>query len=203
MKAESDKNDENIISPITDECIAEIIQIAECCDLSAWTFGDYLDEINRADSFGFVQTENKIEDESNILNQSRGIAGFILARLIKNSDNYLTNYSLNEEAGINSLQHLQYTECEILNIAVRPTAQKRGIGQKLLDSVFEVCFRQQVRYIWLEVRKNNENAITFYRKNNFQPVYTRKNYYRDPVDDALVMKAELFSPVFAFPIKLI
>ena len=189
MKTESGKNDENIISPITDGCITEIIRIAECCGLSAWTFGDYLDEINRTDSFGFVN-----------LNQLRGVSGFILARLIRLSDAYLTDYSLNEEAGINSLQ---YTECEILNIAVRPATQKSGIGQKLLDSVFEECFRRQVRYIWLEVRRNNENAITFYRKNNFQPVYTRKKYYRNPVDDALVMKAELSNPVFACPIKLI
>lgn len=181
--------------PVSSEHIEPIMKIAESCDLTAWNYSQYLDEINRSDSLGFVCINGKHSVNSYT---KKNITGFIIMRLIRHLD-ILHGYMVFEEdlekvSGDNGANiNLQLTEAEgeILNIAVLPSAQNRGVGQKLLEYAFEVCFRYKVRQVWLEVRKNNKTAIEFYQKNNFQIIYTRKNYYRSPVEDALVMKAEL------------
>jgi ribosomal-protein-alanine N-acetyltransferase len=45
--------------------------------------------------------------------------------------------------------------------------------------------------IWLEVRESNTAALTFYQKNDFNRMYTRKNFYTNPSENAIVMKRNL------------
>jgi len=182
---------DNSVVPVGIEYIAEMIQIAESCNLSIWTSDDYIDEINRTDSFGFVHSANR----HNAGDQTKVICGFILARLIRNFC-IVPEENSKESSKTDNFSQIIYTECEILNIAVQPVAQKKGVGQKLIDATVAECFHHGVRVIWLEVRKYNENSIKFYRRNKFDTIYTRKSYYRNPVEDALVMKAELSYPSF-------
>ena len=75
-------------------------------------------------------------------------------------------------------------ETEILNLAVAPPFRRRGIGKALVDAA---CV--QPADFFLEVRRSNQRGISFYRKCGFHPAGQRKDYYRDPVEDALVMTA--------------
>lgn len=95
--------------------------------------------------------------------------GFIALRLIK-------IYSKKDE-----------NEAEIHNFAVAKHFQKQGIGAKLLQQAIKA---EKPRKIWLEVRKSNDTAVKFYIKNGFQVIGERKNYYINPLEDALLMKLE-------------
>ena len=73
---------------------------------------------------------------------------------------------------------------EILAIATVEEYRNKGIAQELLDKI-------KTKDIFLEVRKNNEKAINFYKKNNFKQISIRKGYYSDPTEDAIIMKMEV------------
>ena len=72
---------------------------------------------------------------------------------------------------------------EILAIATIEKYRNKGLAQELLDKI-------KTKDIFLEVRKSNEKAINFYKKNNFKQISIRKGYYSDPTEDAIIMKME-------------
>jgi ribosomal-protein-alanine N-acetyltransferase len=75
---------------------------------------------------------------------------------------------------------------EILNLAIAPGRRRRGLGRSLLG-----WLREHHPATWfLEVRAANHGAIDFYRRCGFAEVGRRKGYYRDPVEDALLMRCE-------------
>lgn len=82
-------------------------------------------------------------------------------------------------------------DSEIYNIAVHPCFKRRGIGTLLLRACLERLRSRSVNTVWLEVRESNEEAITFYFKHGFLMVSTRKNFYSDPVENAVIMRVFL------------
>jgi [ribosomal protein S18]-alanine N-acetyltransferase len=86
-------------------------------------------------------------------------------------------------------------ELEILKIAVHPTRQGEGIGTVLLHRALESATGQGCSECYLEVRWNNQRAIAFYEKEGFAMVGLRRKYYRDPVEDARVMRKILLGAV--------
>ena len=81
-------------------------------------------------------------------------------------------------------------EYSIYNIAIKPNYQGRGFGTYLLNIVMRSHQKKYENYI-LDVRKSNNKAIMLYYKLGFKLAYTRKNYYTNPDEDALVMKFTL------------
>jgi len=81
-------------------------------------------------------------------------------------------------------------EVHILNFAVREDLRHRGIGTCLMDFLLQKAHARGIRAIFLEVRRSNQAAIEFYRKNGFQPLYHRKAYYSDG-EDAWVMECRI------------
>jgi ribosomal-protein-alanine N-acetyltransferase len=82
-------------------------------------------------------------------------------------------------------------EAHIGNLAVEPDERLQGVAQLLLDDLVEAARRGGVERVTLEVRESNENARKFYYKNHFIDVAIRKNYYRNPHEDAIVMLRSL------------
>ncbi len=80
--------------------------------------------------------------------------------------------------------------CEILNIAIAPQYQHAKIGEGLLFTLFK-HLGGEINRIWLEVRENNRPAISFYEKHGFKTVGKRNNFYRNPVENALLMEKTL------------
>lgn len=149
--------------------IDEILAIQAECGLSVWSKNDYLGELERADSiFKIARAANE------------KIVGFALVRLLINS-----NAPLSESS--NSLK-IAFDSSEILNIAVRRSFQKSGVGQMIFNEILRELERKNIAEIWLEVRKLNAQAINFYRKNDFEMQFERKNYYADPVENACVFR---------------
>ena len=82
-------------------------------------------------------------------------------------------------------------DVEVLNFAVRPEARRQGLGAALLREVFNWGKSLRAGKIFLEVRASNLDAIGFYEKFNFHATGRRPRYYSWPVDDALLLTANL------------
>ncbi len=78
-------------------------------------------------------------------------------------------------------------EGDITNVAVRPDRQREGIGHFRMDSLIRLAEEQGVTTIHLEVRVGNDTAIRLYERMGFTRDGIRKQYYTDPVEDALLM----------------
>ena len=81
-------------------------------------------------------------------------------------------------------------DIELLKIAVTPEFQGTGVGVALLDDVFGQARTRGCSSCFLEVRASNNRAIRFYHKKGFEVVGVRRAYYRDPIEDALVMRKD-------------
>ncbi len=74
----------------------------------------------------------------------------------------------------------------VMNVAVDPAYQRRGIASALLESLFAQADRPGAEYT-LEVRPSNTPAIRLYERYGFRVEGLRKAYYHDNREDALVM----------------
>ena len=83
--------------------------------------------------------------------------------------------------GFVAIQETLY-EAEVLQIAVKPAFQGRGLAQQLLAQL------PDQKEIFLEVRVSNQPAQGLYKKMHFEEIARRKNYYHDPIEDADNMK---------------
>ena len=82
-------------------------------------------------------------------------------------------------------------EAEIANVAVAPAARRRGIGRALVDAVIAAAEAGGKRQVFLEVRASNAAAQALYAARGFAPVGRRAAYYRQPVEDAVVMRLDV------------
>ena len=78
-------------------------------------------------------------------------------------------------------------EGEIYRIAVAPEKRQRGIGYRLLDYAVKTSKGQGLERLFLEVRSHNVPAISLYTAYGFKKIGVRKNYYKNPQDDAIIM----------------
>lgn len=85
--------------------------------------------------------------------------------------------------------HVILDEGYIDNVAVRPDCRRQGIADRLLD-VFCRFGQERLFFLTLEVRPSNEAAVTLYKKNGFQEVGRRRDYYENPKEDALLLTRE-------------
>lgn len=85
-------------------------------------------------------------------------------------------------------------ECEVLNLAVAPSMRRRGIGEELLSEMLSHGAKFGAVTSYLEVRRSNDGAIRLYENAGFSAIGIRKNYYRYPTEDAVIMAAKLSVP---------
>jgi ribosomal-protein-alanine N-acetyltransferase len=78
----------------------------------------------------------------------------------------------------------------VMNVAVHPEHQGRGIATALLVRLFVLTREDERRGYTLEVRVSNEDAIRLYEKLGFEARGTRRGYYTDNREDALIMWRE-------------
>ncbi|HEV2860171.1 MAG TPA: ribosomal protein S18-alanine N-acetyltransferase [Pyrinomonadaceae bacterium] len=82
-------------------------------------------------------------------------------------------------------------EVHVNNIGVRHGYRRRGVGGALLGAALAAAAGRGAREAILEVRASNLDAQALYARFGFKVVGRRKNYYRDPPEDALVMTRRL------------
>lgn len=81
-------------------------------------------------------------------------------------------------------------EAHITTIAVKPELRRKKIGEMLLIRILEDCYKNEIKYVTLEVRVSNDAAIKLYEKYGFKSLGTRKGYYQNNNEDALIMWTE-------------
>lgn len=79
---------------------------------------------------------------------------------------------------------------DMMNIAVAPAFRRQGIAKKLIESLIAGLQERGSHSLTLEVRASNEPAISLYRQLGFIQVGRRPNYYRNPKEDALILRKE-------------
>jgi [ribosomal protein S18]-alanine N-acetyltransferase len=79
-------------------------------------------------------------------------------------------------------------EGEIANLAVDPSIRERGVGAALLDAALDEARRLGAGDTFLEVRSSNARARQLYESRGFVEVGRRHNYYRRPVEDAVILR---------------
>jgi ribosomal-protein-alanine N-acetyltransferase len=82
-------------------------------------------------------------------------------------------------------------EGEILNLAVAPEVRGQGLGAELLRTALDCLIEAGAREVFLEVREGNATAQSLYQRRGFRPIGRRARYYRNPVEDAIVLRLAL------------
>ena len=108
----------------------------------------------------------------------------IQADLAQDQTWYALAYDGEEVIGFLAIQENIF-EVEVLQIAVKKSYQGQGIASALFATL------PTDKEIFLEVRKSNQRAQAFYKKEKMAVIAERKAYYHDPVEDAIIMKREI------------
>ena len=96
--------------------------------------------------------------------------------LIVDAEGAITDGSQIEAAGFVLSRHAADEE-ELLLIAVKPRFRAQGLGQILIDLLFEAASKRGVTRVFLEMRRGNP-AVHLYQKVGFEPIGERPNYYK-------------------------
>lgn len=150
------------ISNMTEHDLLEVVEIEERSKLSRWGWAAYYAELQGINRSLMLVAHIAQSEESRI----DRVAGYIVARL---------------SGG----------ELHINNVAVRDEFRKSGIGTALLTRILAEGARLNATVAFLELRAGNSIAQALYEKAGFRPVGKRRNYYSDPLEDALTMRAQL------------
>ena len=81
-------------------------------------------------------------------------------------------------------------ETDMMNVAVHPDFRRQGIAENLVAALVENLKKMGSHCLTLEVRVSNAPAIALYEKLGFAQIGRRKNYYRNPREDALILRKE-------------
>ncbi|NQN83832.1 ribosomal protein S18-alanine N-acetyltransferase [Streptococcus suis] len=108
----------------------------------------------------------------------------IASSMTSQDEDYYLAYKGQELVGFLAVQTV-LDEMEILQIAVKADFQRLGIASQLMAAVMDWDGD-----IFLEVRESNSAAQALYTRQHFTKIGKRKDYYRNPVEDAVIMKRE-------------
>lgn len=151
------------IGSMSEHDLLEVVEIEEQSRLSRWGWAAYYAELQGVNrSLMFVARIGNGASER----PAKSVAGYIVARV-------------------------SGQELHINNVAVRSEFRGRGIGKALLMRVLTQAKRLNAAVAFLELRAGNSIAQALYEKAGFVPVGKRRNYYSDPVEDAVTMTAKL------------
>lgn len=151
------------ISRMTEHDLLEVVEIEEACGLSRWGWDAYHSELTSENAALMFVARQRSEETS--LSGGK-LKGFIAARLIAD-------------------------ELHINNVAVRQEYRGGGIGRSLLESVLTEGQKKGARSAFLEVRAGNRPAQALYEGSGFRASGLRKDYYSEPLEDAIVMSRAL------------
>jgi ribosomal-protein-alanine N-acetyltransferase len=81
-------------------------------------------------------------------------------------------------------------ETDMMNVAVHPDHRRKGVAVSLIHALVQKLKECESHCLTLEVRASNAPAIALYEKLGFTEAGRRRNYYRNPKEDALILRKE-------------
>ena len=102
-------------------------------------------------------------------------------------------YVSEDERGVTGyvLGRVVVDQAEVLSIATTVRCRRQGVGQALLDAALARMVERGAVTVWLEVRTSNDAARLMYEQVGFVAAGLRRGYYRQPPEDALVLRRDL------------
>lgn len=99
--------------------------------------------------------------------------------------------ALSEEGAVLAYVGMTYAadEGSITNVATHPDTRRQGLGRAVVSALLTQAKALGLANVYLEVRVSNEAAIALYRSLGFEEIGRRRHFYRQPTEDALLMKA--------------
>ena len=94
---------------------------------------------------------------------------------------------------------LALDSADILNIGIDPDFKRQGHGASLLNHLIQELKNRNIGKILLEVRAGNKSAIQFYKRQGFEEISVRKNYYtknsknQSHREDGIIMRIKILS----------
>ena len=150
-----------LIEPMNEHDLLEVVEIEESTGLSQWGWDAYRAELSKPESVMLVARNRGPRSPD-----GRNLGGSIAARI--NAD-----------------------ELHVNNIGVRPGSRRLGIGGALLAAALDAAAGRGAVTAVLEVRAGNAAALSLYGRFGFVVVGERKNYYREPAENAKIMTMRL------------
>ncbi len=86
-------------------------------------------------------------------------------------------------------------EFTITNIGITGNFQRMGFCTKLVKFIISKLLYEKCFKFTLEVRESNQKAIALYEKIGFEQIGLRGNYYRDPVENAVIMRLNMLQKI--------
>ena len=150
--------------------------------------------INLSDITISPMTRDDIEDITKIEAEAYGKHHWAKSSFYDEMSNNLAKYyvaktSAGETVGYAGTWHI-IDEGHITTFAVKKDYLRNHIGDAIMQKIIEDCYKDNIKYLTLEVRVSNIPAIKLYEKYGFQSLGTRKGYYQDNHEDALIMWTE-------------
>ena len=157
-----------------DDDIPQILEIESEAISPPWTHGALLDELCIEDSLFAV---------------ARGVAA--IPQSVADNGKWRV-----EEREYGDIQGFLILRCmgddgELLQVAVDKALRRTGIADALMETAIGFAEGNKLKSVYLEVRESNEAAIMLYQKHGFKPISFRREYFSDPIEDAIVMSCEL------------
>jgi len=146
------------IVPATTDMLAEILEIEEACFSAPWTRKMFEAELT-GNQFAYCLVAMTQE----VLPPHRNIVGYHCFWIV-------------------------FEELRLMNLAVRESMRRQGVGWSLAREAINCGMRQGATRAVLEVRASNEVAQSLYRMMGFVPIGIRRQYYSNPVEDAVLME---------------
>jgi ribosomal-protein-alanine N-acetyltransferase len=106
-------------------------------------------------------------------------------------ENGIAYVTREQDGTISAYVGMQYAadEGSITNVATHPDYRRRGCAGAVLTALLAFAKEHDIQSVFLEVRPSNAAAIALYTHYGFEVVGRRKNFYRTPTEDALIMRA--------------
>ena len=104
--------------------------------------------------------------------------------------NWMLQVPTADQVGMLSFQSVP-PELQILRLVVLPDWRQQGFPQFMLEQLEIVAKSANLESLWLEVNSANKAAIALYSKQGYQETGIRKNYFINPLGDALLQKQNL------------
>ena len=150
--------------------------------------------INLSDITILPMTKDDVEDVVKIEEEAYGKHHWAKSSFYDEMSNNLAKYysaknPAGELVGYAGTWHI-IDEGHITTIAVKKEYLRNHIGEAIIQKIIDDCYKSNIKYLTLEVRVSNTPAIKLYEKYGFQSLGTRKGYYQDNNEDALIMWTE-------------
>jgi len=156
-----------------EEHLPQILRILRETISPEWTYDAFLSEMQKSDSL-FLVAVDETGEPSPCLQPPLQFA----APSSTEEDYTVVGFAVFRQVG---------DDGELLQIAVDGAVRRRGVGDSLMTTTLDYAKTNALNSVFLEVREGNVAAVRLYRKHGFEIVRVRKDYYNNPVEDALVM----------------